>query len=543
MAESKDKQEKNAPSAEEALDSFLSREQGGDKKPVKNGKINKRVLIIIIAVVIVAGLVALLIFTRNASAPKVNEDEIAEPADISLDVNADGEHTAKVAVHQDGSIKENGSGNLLNYVPADISRIDVENTNGSFAVTSNTPEGEATVYTLVGYEDYGLQEGVADEVATDASSVEFTKIISPDGNLPDYGLDKPRAKVKVAYQDKTTATIRVGNEAPGAEGTYIAFGSSNAVYLVANESVDAFMYSVNQFINRAVTDTNEDSDTAEFSELTITGSRYDDPITLKPNKDEAVDAVYLVTEPRKMYANAVESYDIAGAVRGLYADEVICVNPSDGQLESFGLADPYAEVNATYPDAKITLMASAADDSGNSYIFNPDKNIVYKMQSAALSWAHTSVEALVPQYIFAVKIAAVSKIEFNADDESYTFDVSTTTELQDDEEGNTQDVTVTKAVCDGKTLDENNFLVFFQNLNDIENTGDVGSGSGEVMSFTYSYNTGRDNDTVTVYSTGSAKYAVALNGDIIGSASKSYIDGLMKNPAALIKGEPVTNLM
>jgi hypothetical protein len=243
-----------------------------------------------------------------------------------------------------------------------------------------------------------------------------------------------------------------------------------------------------------------------------------------------------------MYANAVESYDIAGSVRGLYAAKVVCVNPSDSQLEDYGLAEPYAEVDAVYPDAEIKLSASQADDSGNAYLYNPAKNIVYSIQQATLSWAKTSVEALMPQYVFAVRLDAVSGIKFSSGSDSYNIEVSTKTELQDDEEGNTQDVKVTTATCDGKKLDSDNFQVFFQNLNAIENKGDIGSGGNEVLSFTYSYSTGRESDTVTVYDTGSAQYAVALNGDIVGSASKSYIDSLISQPAALIKGDPVTTL-
>ncbi len=551
MADPKDTKVKTetTPDADKALESFLNRDQGTEsaekqtKPDTDKKKINKRILIIAIAVVAVAALVALLIFTRSQTKSEYNEDEATvHPADITLGVNADGEHTAQVALDEDGNIEKNGSGNLVSYVPADISRIDVENTDGSFSVTSKTPEGEATVYTLVGFEDYPMQSGIADGIATDASAMAFTKIISPDGNLADYGLDKPKAKVKVAFQDKTTAQLRVGSEAPGEAGTYIAFGDSDAVYLAAKDAVDSFMYSVNDFISLTVTDTPEDSDNSTFKTLTVSGSRYSEPITLEPNKDEAVDAAYIVTAPRRMYANAVESYDIAGSVRGLYAAKVVCVNPSDSQLEEYGLAEPYAEVDAVYPDAEIKLSASQADDSGNAYLFNPAKKIVYSIQQATLSWAKTSVEALMPQYVFAVKLDAVSGIKFSSGSDSYTIDVSTTTEQQDDEEGNTQDVQVTTATCDGKKLDSDNFQVFFQNLNAIENKGDNGSGGDEVLSFTYSYSTDRADDTVKVYDTGSAQYAVTLNGDIVGSASKSYIDSLISQPAALIKGDPVNTL-
>ena len=543
MDDNKNTQTNTAQSSDEALQSFLNREQNDEKKPEKpsGSKLNKRVIIIIIAVLVVAALVVLLIVLRSQP-KKMNENETTAVADVSLDVDSKGEHIVKIALDENGNIAENGSGKLLNYVPSDISRIDVENSSGSFAVLSSTPEGEATVYKIEGFEDYPMQDGIADEIASSAAAAAFTKIVSADGNLADYGLDKPRAVVKLKFHDDTSAVIRVGDEAPGKAGTYIAFADSSAVFLATTDSVEPFMYSVNKFISLAVTDSAEESDNNTFTSLTVSGARYDDPITIVPNTDEAIESAYIVTEPRRMYANAIESYDIAGSVRGLYAEEVVCVNPSKDQLSSYGLSEPYATVKASYPDTEITLSASQADDNGSAYLYSPNKDIIYSIQLSAISWAKTSVEALIPEYILTAKLDKISKIDFTAGDDKYSFDVSTSTELQDDEEGNTQDVTVTRAKYDGKELDSDYFHIFFQNLNGIKNTGDNGSGGSEVMSFTYTYNTDRAADTVTAYSTGSAHYAIALNGTVIGSASKSYIDSLIDNPSLLIKGDPVPNL-
>ena len=111
MADSKDTKVNtpSTPDSDEALESFLSRDQGAEPAEKQtepdNGKkkINKRVLIIVIAAVAVAALVALLVFTREISKSEYNEDEATvHPAEITLGVNPDGEHTASVAVDEDG---------------------------------------------------------------------------------------------------------------------------------------------------------------------------------------------------------------------------------------------------------------------------------------------------------------------------------------------------------------------------------------------------------------------------------------------------------
>lgn len=523
--------------ADEALERFLGREQQ-EKRAAKPAprKLNKRVLIILISLAVVAALVVLLFILRKPR-PADNAESGGESAALSLSVNDEGEHEAAVSVNEKGEIEQNGSGSLLSYFPADISRIEVQNEGGSFAVTSQTPEGEATVYTLEGFEDIELQEGIADEVATDAAAVEFLQIVSAGGKPADFGLDTPRATVSVTFHDDTSASIRVGAEAAAGAGTYIAFGSSDAVYLVSNEAVDSFLYTVNQFISLAITDTVTDADNAEFSTLTISGSHFPEPITLVPNTDEALNASYLVTAPLNTPANATESFDIAGAVRGLYADEVVCVNPSADQLSRYGVSDPYAKVQAVYPDATVTLIASAPAEDGSVSLYHPDKNIIYSIQLAAVSWARTSKEALIPEYVIDVKLPAVSEVTFTSGDADYTFDVSTVTETQDDTE-----VTTTTAVYNGSELDSDHFAVFFQNLNGIKNQGSAEDGGSELLRFTVSYSTGRAADTVTVYDRGSAQYPVKVNGETVGSASKSYIDNLIAGARDLVSGNPVAGL-
>lgn len=524
-----------------ALDSFLSREQE-TKKPVKSSKNRKPLIIIIVAVIIVAGLVLALILLRQNH--YTESDESLEPAELTLDVNADGVHEASVPVDDNGEILQNGSGSLLSYVPADIKQIDVENKDGSFTVTSHTPEGEATVYTLVGFEDYALQDGIADEIASHSAALDFTRVISADANLADFGLDKPVATVSITYNDDTSAVIRVGSDAAGENtGTYVAFGSTNAVYLVSTDDVSAFLYSVNSLISLDITDPMEDSDNSEFSSLTISGARFDEPITLEPNTDDAVEAAYIVTSPKRFYANATESYDIAGNIRGLYAESVVCVNPSDSQLSSYGLSTPYATVKASYPDTDITLHASAPGDDGIVYVFNPDKNVVYTIQLAAVSWAKTSLDLLLPENPIAVRMKYVSGISFTAGDTDFTLDVKTTVEESTDDDGNEQEITTTTASYNGKELTEANFNVFFQNLNAIKNQGSAEeSGSGKVMTVTYTYSTDRASDTLTVYGTGAAKYILDVNGVTVGTASKSYIDNLIEGAKALINGETVNSL-
>lgn len=104
----------------------------------------------------------------------------------------------------------------------------------SYTPTDKNGKTSATQYTIVGYEDFDLQGGIADNIANNAASIDFTKVMTLDGSkLADYGLDKPRDTVTVTYTDKTKAIIYVGDDAPQNAGTYIKFSDNDTVYLVA----------------------------------------------------------------------------------------------------------------------------------------------------------------------------------------------------------------------------------------------------------------------------------------------------------------------
>lgn len=523
-----------------ALESFLSREQEEKKTPKKSSS-RKPLFILIGAIAAVAILVTLLIVLRSHP-PTVKEETVE--ADLSLAVSTDGVHEANVTLDDNGNILKNGQGSLLTYVPSSIKTIDVENENGSFSVTADTPSGEATVYKIVGFENYNLQEGVADEIANHCSEINFTRVIEVNADLADFGLENPRATVNVAYTDDTKTIIRVGAEAAGEAGTYVAFGTSKDVYLMNNEDVSSFLYNVNEFISLAITDTNEDSETSEFSKATITGTHFDDAIVLEPNKDEALDASYLLTEPIAMPANAIEASDIAGNIRGLYAEAVKCVNPSEDQLSDYGLSKPYAEIRAVYPDTEITLQCSEPSKDGSVYIYNPDKNVIYTIQLAAVSWAKTSVDLLMPENPMNAKLKCVDEISFKAGDTDFTLDVTTKTETVTDDNGNEQESSTSTASCNGKDLKSDDFNVFYQNITAIKNLGaSDANGKDKVMTLTLSYTTDRSPDTLTVY-TGSdgSKYIMEYNGKTIGTVSKAYINSLIEGAENLIAGNPVEGL-
>lgn len=530
----------DAKGAEEALDRFLSREnESGIKSKQPSPKRN--LIVILVAAAVVAALTGVIIFLNNKPETKStpSEDLYTEAWTIAT-VDEAGLHTVTVPTDAAGEPQKNGSGTLIDYVPARISGIHVENADGSFTIEAHTHEGEATEYTIKGYEGLPLEPGIPDDVANDAAALQFQTIAGVGKNPADFGLEEPRATVWVSYTDGTSARINVGSEAPSSAGVYLSFGDAGTVYLVDSEAVDSFFYRPADFISLEVTDAADSVENAAFRRITLKGSRYPQPIVLEPNTDQAVNYYYQMTSPNRMFTDAVMSGDIAGSIRDIRAENVIAVNDGSEDAETFlshfGLnGEGYAEVTAEYPDATIRLRASAPDGEGYVYLVNLDdpkigKRVVYQIQIGAVSWASASLDRLTPDTILSVSRTAIGNITASADGKTYSIDVDTRTQTVETDTGDTEEVTTTEAYYNDKLLGDDSFTILQQNLSGMPNDGPAADADGTaLLEIRYTYTTGRAPDVLRITDVGTKEAAVTLNGSPVGTTPMSYVSTLIEN--------------
>lgn len=538
----------------EALNSFLERSEfvepeADDKK--KKKKLPTNVLWLIISCAAVLLIVALIFILQSCK--KNAEPQFDTGTPLTLSVDEDGQHQAKLVLNDKGELDNNSYGTLIELSPSDITQIDVENQSGTYTIFAQTPitkdeaTGEevrgATVYTLVGYEDIDLLGGGPDTIANDCAVVKFTSVADINGeNAGKYGFDKPRATVKTYFADETYSTIIVGGTVPNSQNSYVMFGSSKTIYVMSNESVDGFLFSVLDLVDLTINDAALDADTSIFESVTLSGSAFDSAIEIRPNEDSAIDSTYVMISPTNMFVSEVEAANISGAIRGLYAEKAMCVNPSDKQLSEYGLKNPYVTLTAIYPDTIVNLKASKPSD-GSVYLM-ADTNIIYKIAADYVPWVSTSMEKLAPDVVLDPNYGSLSKIVVEDASGSYTFDVITTTETVDTTEGTTQDVTMTVGKYNGERLDVNNFRVFYQNICNMQNAGvaTTDGSSSPVLTISLSYSTSRSTDVIKVYATNDSKYIAQLNGQTLCLVYKSYCTKFSQCVQDLIAGNTVSSI-
>ncbi len=516
-------------------------------------KKNKKLLIIVIAcaVVLVGVLLALLFWPKGTGNLS---DSLDDGTPISTSVDDKGVHQAQLKLNEKGELDNNSYGTLIDYVPAQISTIKVENTSGSYEIKSTTPTttdekgntiSDTTVYTLVGFEDFDLQSGQADSIANNVAALDFTSVASIDGaNEKDFGFENPRATATVTYTDDTSAVIIVGNQAPMEAGSYIKFGSGSTIYLVADDSISALLYSVNDLISLTINNSAESNDDATPTKVTLSGTNYPKEVEFVQNTDKSNSAQYVIQKPETLFADDNKTSLVTGAIRGLYADSVAYANPSDKQISDCGLNDPYAHVVGEYPDETFDLIASKPDSEGNVFIMKNGGNVVYKMASANLPWTTLKYEDLISTYVLNPSFTALTSMTVNDGSTDYKFDLSTETSTSTDNEGSETTTQTTTVKYGALLITLENFNIFFQNVaytERIDKTASNPSGS-PVLTVKYTYSTKDDTDTISFYKYDSGKYIATLNGRTVGTVYENRIKNIIEQVSKVAKDETVDTL-
>ncbi len=543
---------------ESLLEKFETPKETKSGTKEKKGHI-KTLIFSLLGAIVLIGIACVLIFL-----PKGEEETDLTVDEASITAKADENNVwqADVETDSNGNIKENGQGELLEYIPSQIKTMKIENKGGSFTVKSHTPTQkatdpetgeektttEATVYKIVGFEDFDLQTGIPDEVASACSSLSFSTIIEANAkdNLDDYGLDKPKSVATITYTDNKKAVISVGNDAPQGVGTYVKFGSGDTVYLCETESVAPLLYTLNKFISLTINDSAENTENSDFRYINLTGSAYGKKITLEQNEySESISNAYVLTAPEKTYADDSEASNVTGAVRGLYAESVVCVNPSASQLSKYGLSKEYAHIYGKYPDTTVDLIASKPDGKGNCYLMKKGGNVVYKIASASIPWVTTSYENLVSDYVLNPKYMGLSGVEVTANSQTYKFEVKTTVTTTTADNGSTTSSTTTTPKYNGQELTQAYFETFFRNmalLTKSDSEKDSVSGT-PVYKVKYTYaDKNKSADTVCFYKGNGSQYVATLNSKAVGHIYSTYIDKLVDQVPKVAKDKEVKSL-
>lgn len=442
---------------------------------------------------------------------------------------------------------------LISHNPADIKQIDVSNEYGEYTLLSETPtvvstasDGttsettEATVYTLVNYEDMELLSGTPDALASDCAALTATKQVDDGSKKSDFGFDNPRATVTVTFKSGEKRTVTLGNDAASDLGAYVTVDGDSNVYLVSSDAVDSFVKGAMDMLSTEIGFTAATEEDAVFSKMVFGGNLFGESVTLDYCNSPAFSETYVITSPDSTVANEEVVTYMVNAVRNITADKVLAVNADEAKLKEYGLNDPYVTVQAEYPDLKVNYLASKPDADGKVYLAND--GIVYQVSQQAIPWVTYTYDDMIPSSVLRPKLTGVTKITVEAKDKKYEFNISsekTTTTVNDTD----VETTATTVKYGNDTLDEGNFNIFYQNLTSAQRTGfaEIPSDKKEVLKVSYEFS---DSTTATAvyYEAENRKCPVLINGTFSSEAYETYVTAIIADVAKVAAGETVSSI-
>jgi hypothetical protein len=429
---------------------------------------------------------------------------------------------------------------LYDIAPQKLKSLTIKNTSGELVIERVDMSDTEYFFTVPQFSDLPLSIPMIRTIAEAAAAVTAEEIIAENASdMSIYGLSPAQAEFTAQFEDgkETVKHILVGNETPGGNAYYAAFAGETTVYMIAESSFSYFSDNVDQVIDRVIYASPVSPEVAaaappgsnELTRITkMTVTRQNLPYTieidfnrasLSPQTAQVSEPTYKLVSPIKMDVDDVKSQPLMSAIFGLTADDVEKIYPTEQDLESYGLADPFAAVTMVLNDGPITLKLGETYGDGR-YCMVDGIDIVWKIGNSKLPWATVLPLGVANGVILRSNIFGLSEIAIAGSGLNEKIGVVGT---------NDDDLTVT---VDGKAADAKKFKLLYQYIilvpaGDIyiENVSDEAALTIEMKGPEVS-------ESLAFYDIGNRRYAVAVNGEVQYSCTAAYFDRLLENIAA-----------
>lgn len=433
------------------------------------------------------------------------------------------------------------------------SSVEISNETGRYKVINRAPEAGTTDLTIEGWEKFSLDNYGLGGIITNSAALAAKRVVSENPSadeLAAYGLDKPRATVKIHNADGSSVTVLIGADAPGGEGVYVRRGDGGAVYLVTSTITDKYLCPDFDYISKTVTPT--DPEYKGFERAVLSGSNYPEPITIIRTPETTVEAAgmslhtHSIISPINVGLNSSKGVEALSTAYGITASKVVDVGDDAVTLAKYGLTEPAAEIAVTGVDAEssFTLRISATDGDGNVYLIKNGSPVIYQLSASTLAWLPLKLFDLMDRMAVVPNIVNVSQIKLTTPDKTYIFDL-----IGEDDalviNLNGEKLPDVKKE-DGTAVDYvKNFRQLYQTMigatytDETELVPAVNEKPLVQIEYIYKESLDRDNDVISFYSGPTRKTVMVLNGGKPYLGSSVYLDRLIEDAAKVAAGQVV----
>lgn len=385
---------------------------------------------------------------------------------------------------------------------------------------SENEEEIPVIYTMQEYEQENLSKDMTGKLYKACRYLTATSIIDKSGKKDkEYGIDKPRTEVRVVFNDGSVIGFRIGSETTDKSSSYLKMDGSKNIYLIKNEDVEIFLKNKLQMLDLKITGSRPD----DFILESIHVSSHNDKegFTVVPNSTKLSEGAYMLDKP---YRAACSDNSVNSILTGLFnlsASEVVAVDPSDKDLISYGLDDPYSEIEMLFQNGGIKLLMSEKDSNGNCYLTSGSGAKVFRIEASVIdSFYGIGLNDVIDKSLIRPDQTRIDCIEIKDGKAISTFVYKREKKITE----NYMENIVTTISCLDKQIDTGNMSKYLNNMEAIVRTDSAPESlkdCREIYGITFYY---VDNDSITdnlsFYRTPDNKTFAVVNDRI-----ECYVDG------------------
>ncbi len=447
---------------------------------------------------------------------------------------------------QGGSTNETPTIEVLNIDSANIERIDVKNTAGSFTLLSEVTETNSAS-TVSWYVD-GIEKTFVDSSTIESTVTSSISMLSAfktvEGSEADFGLDNPQAEIILHPKNSAfeLVTIKIGNEAPSGLGYYCKLSNKDTIYLADSSvaslpTVVPLVFATTVGVSGVIpTEANSshfaDGLISDFDYISLSGSRYPNPVRIEVQKDETINSYFAfkVTSPTVRIGNEDKITELVQLMSsGITSAGAYSFDTTEESLQKYGLYNPDVVFTISVAGKTYTIIASKIDDSFCAVV-DTYGGIIHKIPTSSLPFVTASVTDYYSSFIVLENLSGLSnfKAEF-ADGTVYDF----VTEYNSEDESY-------KAFIGGKELDITNFKALYSEfigLSPVEyDSKDINE---TALTITLVHSDGSSDTVLKFKQYSSGRYQVEMNGIPMGLITATNYDKFTLNIKNAATNTPV----
>jgi hypothetical protein len=292
-------------------------------------------------------------------------------------------------------------------------------------------------------------------------------------DLAQYGLAPPKATAIGTWADGTVKTLYLGDRTPAGNTYYLQVKGDPKVYTVWMNNGQHFHWTAKDLRSKTL------EPALNYEEITSLKLVQRDGTVIEAKEKTAEESAgyqfgfskYIITRPYA-YVRGLDSEKQDAFIKGPQAiaiSDFIEDNPRD--LSRYGLDRPWGEAVVRDKANVMDFLFGAAMDGSRTYFMIKGRPIVYAVETSNLSFMNTKAFDLVDKFSFIPNIEDVDRIDITAAGVTHKLTLSRTTKKA--EKAGDPDEVVTAYTANGKSVEEDSFKKFYQQLIGLMVEGEV----------------------------------------------------------------------